>query len=190
MTEAEPSKRDRVRQRLLRSLPKGGRVAEIGVWEGAFSRKIVEICQPDELHLIDPWLYQPEFANTGFGRKKNEFLMEQKYRDVAAAFEAVPHIHIHRATSEVALASLPDGYLDWVYIDANHNEPFIGNDLSLCLRKVKPGGIIAGDDFNWMSDASGAPVRRAVEATLARLGSAASLRLMANQYVITLARAG
>jgi hypothetical protein len=26
----------------------------------------------------------PEFGNTGFGRKKNEFLMEQKYQDVVA----------------------------------------------------------------------------------------------------------
>lgn len=186
--EAEPSKRELVRERLLGSLPKGGRAAEIGVWEGKFSQKILQICQPDELHLIDPWLYQPEFSNTGFGRKKNEHLMEEKYRMVVDTFRDNPKVRIHRATSDAALGSLPDGYLDWVYIDGNHNEPFIGQDIALCLKKVKPNGIIAGDDFNWQAEQSGAPVKRAVEAAMAGLGSQASLRLMANQYLITLKR--
>lgn len=184
----EMSKRDIVRGRLLARMPKGAKVAEIGVWEGNFSRRILEICEPAELHLIDPWLYQPEFGNTGFGRKKNEHLMEVKYQDVVAAFKDDARVKIHRATSEVALADLPDGSLDWVYIDGNHNEPFVGNDLALCLRKVKADGIITGDDFNWQAEASGAPVKRAVEAMVAELGDQAKLTLMANQYIIELKR--
>ncbi len=35
---------------------------------------------------------------------------------------------------------------------------FVGEDLALCLKKVKPNGIITGDDYNWQSAASGAPV--------------------------------
>jgi hypothetical protein len=184
----ELSKRDRLRDRMLAGLPKGAVVAEIGVWEGFFSGRIMEICAPKELHLIDPWLYMPEFTNTGFGRKKNEHLMEQKWHDVVARFKDQPQVKVHRGLSEAVLGGMPDGSLDWVYIDANHNEPFIGNDLALCLRKVKPDGIIAGDDFNWQSDQSGAPVKHAVEKLLADLGSAASLTLMANQYVIKLNR--
>lgn len=184
----EMSKRDIVRGRLLARMPKGAKVAEIGVWEGGFSRRILEICEPAELHLIDPWLYQPEFGNTGFGRKKNEHLMEVKYQDVVATFKDDARVKIHRATSEEALAALPDGSLDWVYIDGNHNEPFIGNDLALCLQKVKPDGIITGDDFNWQAEASGAPVKRAVEAMVAELGDQAKLTLMANQYIIELKR--
>jgi len=184
----ETTKRDAVRGRLLGRMPKGARVAEIGVWEGNFSRRILEICEPAELHLIDPWQYMPEFGNTGFGRKKNEFLMEQKYQDVVAAFRDDPRVKIHRATSADALGAMPDGSLDWVYVDGNHNEPFIGNDLDLCLRKVKPGGIIAGDDFNWQAEASGAPVKKAVEALMDRLGDQAKLTLLANQYIIELHR--
>lgn len=184
----DQSKRDKLRGRLLSQMPKGARVAEIGVWEGAFSQRILEICEPSELHLIDPWLYQPEFANTGFGRKKNEDLMEQKYRDVVARFAGDGRVKVHRAMSDVALAALPDAGLDWVYIDGNHNDPFIGQDLALCLQKVRHDGIIAGDDFNWMSDAQGAPVKRAVESLVAELGDQAELQLMANQYIIRLHR--
>lgn len=186
--EDGPSRRELVRGRLLKAMPKGARVAEIGVWEGQFSRRILEICQPSELHLIDPWRYMPEFSNTGFGRKKNEHLMEVKYQDVVASFASEARVRIHRATSEEALGGMPDGSLDWVYIDGNHNEPFIGNDLALCLQKVKPDGIICGDDFNWQAEASGAPVKRAVERVMADLGSHASLTLMANQYIIRLNR--
>ena len=185
----EISKRDKLRDRMLGQLPKGAVVAEIGVWEGFFSGRIMEICAPATLHLIDPWLYMPEFANTGFGRKKNEHLMEQKWHDVVARFKDQPQVKVHRGLSEVVLGGMPDGCLDWVYIDANHNEPFIGNDLALCLAKVKHDGIIAGDDFNWQSDQSGAPVKHAVEKMLADLGDQASLTLMANQYIIKLNRA-
>ena len=185
----EISKRDKLRDRMLGQLPKGAVVAEIGVWEGFFSGRIMEICAPATLHLIDPWLYMPEFANTGFGRKKNEHLMEQKWHDVVARFKDQPQVKVHRGLSEVVLGGMPDGCLDWVYIDANHNEPFIGNDLALCLAKVKHDGIIAGDDFNWQSDQSGAPVKHAVEKMLADLADQASLTLMANQYIIKLNRA-
>lgn len=188
MSDEEMSKRDRVRGRMLASLPKGGVVAEIGVWEGDFSQRILEICEPKELHLIDPWLYMPEFSNTGFGKKKNEHLMEERYHKVVARFADDPRVKVHRALSDVALSAMPDASLDWVYIDGNHNEPIVGNDIALSLQKVKPNGIIAGDDFNWMSEAQAAPVKRAVEAMVETLGDKASLRLMANQYIVTLKR--
>ncbi len=183
-------RREQVRGRLLESLPKGGTVAEIGVWEGDFSRRILDICQPRALHLIDPWEYMPAFSNTGFGKKKNADAMEQKWHAVVARFADDPRVKVHRGTSETVLPGLPDGSLDWVYIDGNHNEPFIGNDIALCLRKVKPAGIIAGDDFNWMAEELGAPVRRAVEAAQAALAGTATLRLMGNQWRMQLARPG
>jgi hypothetical protein len=184
----DTSKREAMRGRLLDRMPKRARAAEVGVWEGNFSRRILDTCAPAELHLIDPWLYMPEFGNTGFGRKKNEFLMEEKYRAVAARFAEDPRVTIHRATSEAALSAMPDGSLDWAYIDGNHNEPFIGRDIDLCLAKVGPRGIVAGDDLHWQTETSGAPVKRAVEAAMARLGPLARLTVMANQYIIELGR--
>lgn len=184
----ETARRDRVRERLLGLLPKQAIAAEIGVWEGGFSRRILNICDPVCLHLIDPWEYMPQFANTGFGRPKNAQLMDQKYRDVVAALGSDARVRIHRKTSEEALSALPDASLDWIYIDGNHNEPFIGRDIELCLAKVKPDGIIAGDDFHWQADRSDAPVKRAVEAAVTSLGDAARLRVMGNQYLIRLSR--
>lgn len=184
----ETSKRDRVRGKLLAMMPKGAVCAEVGVWEGNFSERILNECEPAALHLIDPWLYQPEFGNTGFGRKKNEDLMEEKYLSVVEKFKDDSRVTIHRAMSNEALAAMPDHSLDWIYLDGNHNEPFIGQDLEMSLRKVKLNGIISGDDFNWQSERSGAPVKRAVEAVMGLLGGRAELTLLANQYFIQLKR--
>ncbi|MFM2355051.1 MAG: hypothetical protein RLZZ528_787 [Pseudomonadota bacterium] len=184
----DEGKRARLRDKMLGKMPKGGIAAEIGVWEGKFSERIIEITQPKELHLIDPWLYQPEFNNTGFGRKKNANRMDEMFGEVAAKFASNPGVKLHRAMSADALAGFPDAYFDWVYIDGNHNEPFVGQDLALAKAKVKPGGIIAGDDFNWQTEI-GAPVKTAVEALMAGLGSTARLELMANQYLIHLSAA-
>jgi hypothetical protein len=183
-------RRDELRGRLLESLPKGGVVAEIGVWEGDFSQRILDICQPSELHLIDPWEYMPAFSNTGFGKKKNADAMGQKYHAVVARFAGDPRVTVHRGTSQTVLPTLADGSLDWVYIDGNHNEPFIGDDIALCLRKVKPTGVIAGDDYNWMAEELGAPVKRAVAAAMESLGPQARLKVMANQWRLQLTRAG
>lgn len=184
----ETPKRDRVRGRLLSMMPKGGVCAEIGVWEGNFSERILNETEPKKLILIDPWLYQPEFSNTGFGRKKNETAMEERYLSVWQKFMEEPRVTTLRAFSDTALKAMPDHYLDWIYIDGNHNAPYIDNDLALALQKVKPNGIISGDDYNWQAEASGAPVKHAVERILADLGEKAEFKLMGNQYFIQLKR--
>ena len=48
------------------------------------------------------------------------------------------------------LATLPDAYFDWVYLDATHEYEQTRLELQLLRRKVKLSGVIAGDD--WQSD--------------------------------------
>lgn len=188
MEDSAPDRREANRGRLLAQMPKGAVCAEIGVWEGKFSARILAETQAATLHLIDPWQYMPQFSDTGFGRKKNADLMEVKYQEVVKAYGADPRVVIHRATSEEALSALLDHSLDWVYIDGNHHEAFVKRDLELSLQKVKPDGIIAGDDYNWKVAELGGPVKRAVSAVMQDLGRQAELTVSANQYIIRLKR--
>src|SRR5213075_1042364 len=41
------------RNELVKNLPRGGRIAEVGTYRGAFARHILAECGPAELHLID-----------------------------------------------------------------------------------------------------------------------------------------
>ena len=184
---AEKSKRELVREGVLADLPKNAVAAEVGVWEGNFSQNIFDICKPKELFLIDPWLAQPEFQNTGFGRSSEE-KMDDMYQGVRNRFSENPEVRVVRGMSHTILEKLENHSLDWVYLDGNHNEPFIGQDIEICLRKVKMNGIIAGDDFHWMTTELGAPVKRAVEAMIALLGDKAQLRVWGNQFRVDLKR--
>ena len=49
-----------------------------------------------------------------------------------------------------------------VYIDGNHLYDFVKKDLNLCYSKVKPGGLITGDDYSEGGWSSGG-VKRAVD---------------------------
>ncbi len=43
-----------------------------------------------------------------------------------------------------------DASLDFVFIDAEHTFERVMGDIKAWLPKVKPGGILAGHDFNWI----------------------------------------
>jgi hypothetical protein len=44
-----------------------------------------------------------------------------------------------------------DNSIDCVFIDACHDTPAVLNDIDIWARKIMPGGIICGDDYNWDS---------------------------------------
>jgi hypothetical protein len=175
------------RRALLEMMPKGAVCAEIGVWDGGFSEVILEVTEPAKLHLIDPWLYQPDFRNSAFGRKANIDKMDDKYTAVKKLFEGDDRIEIHRALSHAALESFEDGALDWVYIDGNHNYDIVSVDIALSLQKVKPDGIISGDDLFWNPD-KGKPVATAVRETLRKLGDAVEYQRFGQQWFMQLRR--
>ncbi len=168
-------------------MPKGAVCAEIGVWDGKFSEEILKITTPSKLHLIDPWLFQPEFGGTGFGRKSNKDTMEGRYESVRDKFKDDGRVEIHRALSHEALETFEDASLDCVYIVGNHTYEVVKGDLALSLKKVKPNGIISGDAF-WWRGGKGAPVRTAVREVVASLGDKVDFSRIGQQWILKLAR--
>ena len=61
-----------------------------------------------------------------------------------------------RSTSVEAAAATADESVDWVYIDGNHAYEFVLEDLRSWYPKVRPGGLVAGDDYDrpgaWWGD--------------------------------------
>ena len=69
---------------------------------------------------------------------------------------------LHKQATTTFLASLPDSYLDWVYIDANHHYQFVKRDIDLSIKKVKSGGFIMGHDYMSNPRVWGVSIIRAV----------------------------
>ena len=124
------------RNALLSQLPKGGVVAEVGVNEGDFSRRILTYAQPSKLHLIDVW--SSDRYHEGL-----MYVVQNKF----ATEIAKKVVQIHRGYSTTVLPQFEDHTFDWVYIDTDHTYATTSAELEICAKKVKPGGIIAGHDY-------------------------------------------
>jgi hypothetical protein len=147
-------KRHKVRLEMLGHMPKRGRCAEIGVWNGKFSAAILDVAKPKELVLIDPWdllAAQPEVELTHHLHKDGG-AMREMFSHVSALYAGRKEVTIRKGFSVDILASYDDDYFDWVYIDGNHLYDFVAADLRIAAKKVRVGGIIAGDDFFWKKD--------------------------------------
>ncbi|MFL6040985.1 MAG: class I SAM-dependent methyltransferase [Gaiellales bacterium] len=177
------------RQSLLNRLPRGAVCAEIGVWKGDFSSKLLEVARPRHLHLVDPWIaYESEeYESSRYGGQlqSGQADMDAIYESVLKRFarqRAKGIVTVHRLPSVEAAAGLPDGELDFVYIDGNHTYEFVKADLECYAPKLRPGGYLAGDDYGvrgWWEDG----VTRAVDEFVAS-GGATVVSLDDNQFLL------
>jgi hypothetical protein len=178
------------RARLLRRLPKRSVGVEIGVWAGDLSAAILRAVRPTRLHLLDPWAFAPderyEQAWYGGARAGSQVEMDQVYERVLQRFEteiADGAVVIHRSTSAEAAAEFEDASLDWVYVDGNHLYEYVQTDLALFAPKVRPGGLLAGDDYGaagWWDDG----VRRAVDRFLVTQAGAYEPVVLRDQFLL------
>lgn len=170
---------------VLKKLPRDGVCAEIGVWKGEFSSSILSVTAPKELNLVDPWIFREEYPDRMYGGKiaTNQKDMDEIFEGVRARFAEHPEVCIHRGASNEVLNRFEDGYFDWIYIDGNHYYEYVLEDLRVGYEKLKNGGFLVGDDYNWGAE-EGFPVRRAADQFLDENKESASLRVYDSQYVI------
>jgi len=140
------------RHALLHALPKNGVGAEIGVWQGAFSADLLRVAKPRRLHLIDPWrVGSGDKSAAWYGSStKTQADMDAIHDRVRQKFAAQireERVLIDRRPSGEALMSLASASLDWVYIDGDHTHEATLADLQTAMQKVRPGGLISGDDY-------------------------------------------
>jgi hypothetical protein len=123
------------------------RGAEIGVWRGGFSATFLKAGL--EMTCVDAWAPLPGWLDTKHvAGDVGVAMLEEAY--AAALAELAPFADrctVLRMTSADAAMTVPDGSLDFVYIDADHSYGAVHQDLGAWSRKVRPGGLIAGHDY-------------------------------------------
>lgn len=164
--QQEPSKKknkrkakDAIRRTFLSRLPKGGIAVEIGVWHAEFSPTILELIEPDQLYLIDPWKHiEVDSHSTAFvGRTKDE-AMEKIFNKVQKNFAAeieAGKVSLIRDFSVPALELFDNESISFAYIDGDHSYEGVAADLEAIFPKIKMNGIIAFDDYHrrgWWKD--------------------------------------
>jgi hypothetical protein len=153
-----PRKRWEYLPRLFRDL--GYTVgAEIGVEEGEFSKHLLKLVPGLHLSCIDPWLSYGYYTETKYSQQR----MDEK-REIARANLAGLNCDIIQAMSAEAVETFADNSLDFVFIDGNHDFEYVYQDINLWSRKVRPGGIVSGDDYFNSTVPGRCLVRSAVDA--------------------------
>ncbi len=122
-------------------------VAEIGVYRGAFAERLLAECPAiASYYMIDPWRQLDDWNKPA---NKADEVFERFYEEAMARTGAYAgkRIVLRGKTSEV-IDRIPDGALDFAYIDGDHTLRGIAVDLVKVFPKVKDGGWIGGDDFS------------------------------------------
>lgn len=60
-------------------------------------------------------------------------------------------VNVRKADALAAAAGYPDASLDFVFLDDSHTTPHVLAELSAWWPKIKPGGVLAGHDYDWAS---------------------------------------
>lgn len=141
------------RDAILRQAPPDGIAAEVGVYRGDFSERILKVTRPRKLYLVDPWKFFASNPSKLWGANSgiDQAAMDAIHDHVAGRFRrevTAGTVVLCRATSVEFAATIPDGHLNWVYIDADHRYPAALDDIRAFWPKLVPGGVMIGDDYD------------------------------------------
>jgi len=146
--------------------------AEVGCLQGNTTFHLLKNCPALTLYAVDAWKeYDGLYADAKDGgqialhrmsddgtetKLRVPFeVVEELFRDKAKKYNG--RLKILKGLSWEVAEQVPDGSLDFAFIDADHIEPAVRKDIPAWKRKVRVGGMLLGHDIHLPS------VRRAVD---------------------------
>ena len=137
--------------RMVDSSNEGATFVEVGAWFGKstnhMATKIKESGKKIDFIAVDTWkgsldeeLHQNIVGSFG-GDIYSDFIENTILSGNDKSFKTI------KDTSENASKQFPNNSIDYIMIDAGHDYDSVINDLKRWYHKVKPGGIVSGDDY-------------------------------------------
>ena len=117
---------------IAKLVPTGSVMLELGVDWGESAFFWANCGQFSKITLVDPYIGDDS---------RYQFVMDGV---------VIPHegtVSLLRMKSMDAMALIPEGTLDLVYIDAVHDYENVHQEILASLPKMKKGGIVAGHDY-------------------------------------------
>ncbi len=134
--------------------------AEVGIAFGTHSMTMLQETGLEKLYSIDPFKHFPKSIYP------DGMNLEQDYFNVLH-FIVKKRLEVFGERSELirkrsidAASQFEDNSLDIIYFDGNHTYNNVIAELRLYYPKIKPGGIISGDDYG---NSSHTGVKKAVD---------------------------
>jgi len=103
---------------------------------------------PDSrLYGIDPWDLLNKEYNENYDHAGN---MRNCLTNIVNTGRA-HKFDIRKGFSYKEIGRFEDDFFDYIYIDGNHNPANVLEDAVLAFRKLKSGGVLIFDDYDWPS---------------------------------------
>jgi len=117
---------------------------EVGVAEGKYNEVLCKSNPQMTVYGVDAWQTYQDYPDY-----KGWETLDPLYQKAVKRLEPYPNHKIIKAFSADGAKQFTDDSLDFVYIDANHSDPYISQDIEAWSLKVRTGGIISGHDYVW-----------------------------------------
>lgn len=139
------------REHLIRSLHlyRGGRLAELGVAVGSFSRFMIDELKPTRFDAFD--IFQLHHKEKLWGRDTSEYFQGgnhiEYYKSVFAREIEHGTVRIFEGDSSTQLSTQDDQIYDVIYIDADHTLEGVTRDATVAAQKLKDDGLLIFNDY-------------------------------------------
>jgi predicted O-methyltransferase YrrM len=117
------------------------RGVEVGVESGRFAKTLFTHIDGLTLYGVDIWSSDGDYRAHVTSKK-----YEQIYQSAVSRLSEYNWIPLRQYSVDAA-SSIPDGSLDFVYLDANHDRAHLTADLNAWTPKLRIGGIMSGHDY-------------------------------------------
>jgi hypothetical protein len=136
----------KTREELLTLIPQNTIGVEIGVFEGEFSKLIINTVQPSKFYMVDLFSGSMVSGDKN-GNNMKTISLDESYDRLSEEYKSNDKVNVYKGKSEDFFKEIADDSLDFIYIDGDHSYEGAKTDLQNAFHKVKRGGLICGHDF-------------------------------------------
>ena len=130
--------------------PRGGRIAEIGVWKGRSLCSVRDVIVDHDLKVVAVDSFEgTKSEEWGLAEEANQVHIQDVFERGLDKFKFRDRVSVVREDSSVAAKLFPDDHFSCVFIDADHSYESVKKDIDAWWDKVNPGGILCGHDYMW-----------------------------------------
>lgn len=122
--------------------------AEVGLKEGKTSGYLLENNPELTMYCIDLW---GKAIDNEFDTYSNWNMKSVRAQCLSTLSKFGSRAIVFEEDSVKASNRILDGYLDFVFIDANHTEEGVTRDIDAWMPKIRDGGILSGHDTHFPS---------------------------------------
>lgn len=127
---------------LIENTKTGGSFLELGAWLGRSTAYLIDNAPNLNITVIDSWEGSDSEINTNHRLAKTEDIYSMFKQNMGSR-----KFSYLKGRAEKLVEKFDNEFFDTIFIDMDHTYDSVKRDIELWLPKVKPGGILAGDDY-------------------------------------------